>query len=70
MEVHIYENYYLFLALEMPYFIMTGETWSELEVEFKKKLKVAHMPDNGNGCKLRKRSVSRPIPARQWSQNA
>ena len=63
MKVRINENYYLFLAFKMPYFIMTGESWSELQIEFYKKLKVAHMPDNGNRCKLRKRSVSSFPPA-------
>ena len=57
MEARIYENYYQFLAFKIPYFITTGETWSELQIEFWKKLKVAHMSDNNNGCKLRRRSV-------------
>ena len=45
----------------MPYFITIGKTWSELRIEFWKRLKMAQMPDNGNRCKVRKRSAS-PFP--------
>ena len=61
LEVRTYENYYLFLAFKIPYFITKGETWSELRIKFLKKLKVAHILDNSNGCMLPKWSVS-PFP--------